>query len=82
MTKNVQVTFDISVTVDKSKFTQEFIDNFAKYFFELESIDQHIEHIAELAAKDRLDEFTEGYGQIKDMGISARINDIVAEVEG
>lgn len=82
MKRTVEVTFSIEVEVDESKFTPEFIDAFKKHFHDLDSIEEHIEYIAELHAKNRLDSFTEGYGELSSMGIKAQINDVFAEVEG
>jgi predicted lipid-binding transport protein (Tim44 family) len=82
MKKTVTVTFDVEVTVDETKFTPEFMENFRKYFAEFEDLDEHMEHIATLAAREMLDDFTEGYGELSSMGIKAKVTDVMAEVEG
>lgn len=81
MEKTIDVIFSVKVNVDESKFTLEFMEHFSRYFYEFETIEEHMEHIAQLAARDMLDtDFTEGYGALKDMGISAKVLDIVTEV--
>lgn len=81
MTKNVEVIFNVDVTVDETKFTKEFLDNFSKFFQKLDNLQEHIEHIAVLGVNGQLSEFTEGYGTLADMGIKVKINDCLAEME-
>lgn len=81
MEKSIDVIFSVKVNVDESKFTPEFMRHFSRYFYEFETIEEHMEHIAYLAARDMLDpDFTEGYGPLKDMGISAKVTDIITEI--
>lgn len=80
MKKTIDVIFAVEVEVDETKFTPEFMEAFSRYFCEFDTIDEHIEHIAQLAARDMLNKsFTEGYGPLRDMGISAEVLDIVTE---
>jgi hypothetical protein len=81
MKKTVEVTFSIDVEIDETKFTDKFLQNFSHYFHELDNVDEHIGNIAILHARDRLDEFTEGYGELSSMGIKAVTNDVCANVE-
>lgn len=81
MTRNVAVTFLVEVTVDETKFTPEFLAEYATVLqdFDLEG---HIKHIAFLEVMDLLrDDFTEGYGKLSEMGITATIHDSETEIE-
>lgn len=71
LTKNVQITQTVKVTVDENKFANEFIREFTRYFYPFHSIELHIEHLGQLYARGLADNFSfiEGYGQAKDMGI-------------
>lgn len=74
MKRLVEVTFYVDVEMDETKFTPEFMEEFRKYFFPFDCLDDHACHIAQLAAREVLDEkFTEGYGPLKDMGIKANV---------
>lgn len=81
--KHYITTRHVAVTVDESKFTPEFMEEFRGYMFPYFTIDDHREHLAELFARGVLDgwsdEFIEGYGPAKDMGIKFR--DLGSETE-
>jgi len=82
MKMNVTVTFDVSVEVDESKFTDDFMQNFKRYFYELDTIDEHAEHLAQLETRGLIDDnFVEGYGDLSEMGIKIKVNDIISEIE-
>lgn len=70
-TKTVYVTLEIEVTLDESKFTPEFEEEFNTTFFMTHSINDHYEHLAQMFARGVCDNssFIEGYGLPKDMGI-------------
>lgn len=70
----VDVTQSVKVTLDESKFTPEFMEEFRRYFYPFYSLGDHAEHIAQLAARELLTpKFTEGYGPLADMGIEAKV---------
>lgn len=76
VTKTVQVTFEVQVTVDETKFSEQFMEEFRQSFFPFDVLDDHIKHIAQLAAREYIDgpsTFLEGYGPVGVMGISAKI---------
>ena len=82
ITKEVTVTFGVQVTLDETKFTEEFLAEFRKDFYNFNSIDDHAMHLAQLAARGVYNlstfdktEFVEGYGPIGEMGISVEILD-------
>jgi hypothetical protein len=69
-TYTVEVHQTIKVTVDESKFDDAFMREFRESFFPFDTIDEHVEHLAQLEARGIADDFIEGYGPAKDMGIS------------
>lgn len=79
MKKNVTVTFDINIEVDETKFTNEYMETFRKYFYEFETIEEHIQHLAKLEARWMLED-SEGY-DIRGMGIKAQIMNVETEIE-
>ena len=66
------VSIEVEVEIDDSKFDEAFMAEFRESFYPFYEIERHVEHIAQLEARGMLDDFTEGYGPIKDMGIKAR----------
>lgn len=82
MKKTVEVTFNVRVAIDETKFTPEFMQDFREFFYGFNTLDEHIKHIAGLKAEGALiEDFTEGYGKLSDMGIKADIYDITVEIE-
>lgn len=76
------LTFEVEVSIDETKFDEAFLSEFRESFYPFFDVERHVEHIAQLEARGLLEDFTEGYGPIKDMGISARtINWTVDDVE-
>jgi len=81
----VEVTQQISVTLDIDKFDQAFADEFNSYISDFgdpgpEMLKEHAEHIAQLQARGVIDitgpigEFIEGYGPSEEMGITADVD--------
>ena len=76
MTQDIDVEIPVTVTVDETKFTPEFLAEYREYFFLFETVDDHIRHIAFLAATGQLGTlpcFIEGYGPSQDFGIEVTI---------
>lgn len=74
MKRTVVVTFDVDVTVDESKLTEEWLAEWRTSFYNFGTVEDHIRHIGQLAARGMLDSsFTEGYGPLADMGIEATV---------
>lgn len=73
ITKRVQVTHIIDVTMDERKFDQRFTEEFNRSIFFAIDLDDHAEHLAQLYARGVIDgrasEFIEGYGPARSMGI-------------
>ena len=72
ITKRVLLTVSVEVTVDETKFDKEFMQEFRDSFWAFHTIEEHIEHLGQMAirgiAED--DAFIEGYGESKEMGIT------------
>lgn len=80
----IEVRQTVAVELDEAKFDDSFMQEFRESFFNLNTIEEHAEHIAQLQARGVIDlevmpEFVEGYGPSQDMGIRARVVD--ADVE-
>lgn len=73
----VTIKREVEVEIDESKFDSEFMESFRGMFYPFQTLDQHFEHLAQLVARghagkysfDKLGEFIEGYGHVKEMGI-------------
>jgi hypothetical protein len=82
ITKDVQITHVVRVTVDETKFTKEFLAEFQSYMFQFRDVNKHIEHLGYLFAVNLLDEyssFVEGYGRPSDFGM--KFEHVVHDVE-
>lgn len=86
-TFEIEVRQTVKVTLDESKFTPEFMQEFRASFFLFETVEEHAEHVAQLAArgihdfsKYRRDEFVEGYGPIGEFGIIAEVIEMEMEI--
>ena len=83
MKKTVQVTMEVDVEVDESKFTDQFHTEFRGAFYPFNDIDDHFKHLAQLCARGLYNfmpsDFIEGYGPAKDMGIKAE--SVVTDIE-
>ena len=70
----VEVVQVFEVELDETKFTSAFLEEYRAFMHPLFDLRDHAENIAQLEARGLLDEdFTEGYGPLKEMGISARV---------
>lgn len=76
MTQDIDVEIPVTVTVDETKFTPAFLAEFQKSFYPFADVEDHIQHIAFLAATGQiglLPCFIEGYGPSQDFGIEVTI---------
>jgi len=83
-TRTVAVQSIVKVTVDETKFTPEFLADFRRVMYPLNTVEDHIEHLAQLYARGVYDNFTgfiEGYGPPKDFGIEVKITDVTEEIQ-
>jgi len=72
MTRRVVVEQIVTVDVDESKFTEEFMQSFRDDFYPFVSIDEHLELLGSMFARGLVSEtstFIEGYGDPREMGI-------------
>lgn len=70
MQRTVECSIRVRVTVDETKFTEAFMAEFRRSFFPFDTIEEHIEHLGQLAARGEMrSDFIEGYGPPADMGI-------------
>jgi len=80
MKRTVRVIQEVEVEVDESKFTPEFMEMFRGVFFNFDTIEEHIEHLAQLEARSVYGEFIEGYGNRSEMGISMKVTGLETEL--
>lgn len=68
----VEVSQIVTVELDESKFTPEFMKEFQDNFYDFMSLRDHACHLAQLYARGIAydNKFIEGYGEPKSMGIS------------
>ena len=82
MKRTVLVSMEVEVTVDEAEFTPEFMAEFQASFFDFDTVEEHICHIAQLEAREVLRrDFTEGYGPLSKMGIVAEVVPYSLETE-
>lgn len=73
ITKTITVSQEIEVTIDDTKFTSEFMQEFRDHMYDFHDVADHMEHLAILYATGVVDEvssFVEGYGNLDEMGIT------------
>lgn len=83
MKRLVEVTQYVTITVDETKFTPAWMEEFRQQFYSFEFIEEHLEHLAQLFARGMIHEFSsfiEGYGPPREMGIKIEAGDVSAEV--
>lgn len=73
-TRTVRVEQIVEVSIDDTKFTPDFMAEFRRTMYPFDSVDRHIEHLAQLYARGVADEFSfiEGYGPASELGIKFR----------
>ena len=71
ITRKVQVTSTVEVTIDELKFDAAFMQEFRESFYNFTTLDDHIEHLGQMYARGLYEngDFIEGYGRTQDMGI-------------
>ena len=85
-TYNIEVRQTVRVTLDETKFTPEFMEEFRASFYQFHDIEDHAEHVAQLAARGIHDfghdrtEFVEGYGPVGDFGMWVEAKDTTTEM--
>jgi hypothetical protein len=70
----IKVTQYVEIKLDETKFTDTYLGEFRRDFYPFDGVEDHAHHLAQLEARGLLNpEFTEGYGPLSDMGITAEI---------
>lgn len=78
-TFDIEVTQLVRVTLDETKFDDAFMSEFREDFYPFFTVSDHAEHIGQLVARSICEptkyssEFIEGYGESREMGISAEV---------
>lgn len=70
-------TDEYIIEFDENKFNKKWMDEFAKFFYDFDSLEEHAEHIAQFRARFEKD-FIEGYGiplQNGERPFSVRVNE-------
>ncbi|UTU08054.1 hypothetical protein CcrC1_gp368 [Caulobacter phage C1] len=82
--RQIEVKTIVRVEVDETKFTPEFMEEYSKYFNFRDTVEEHQEYLGRIFAAGIIDgfqeEFVEGYGKLKDMGIRLSLLQETAEV--
>lgn len=78
----VEVTRVVTVELDETKLTPEFMDDFREHMFNFNSIEEHARNLAVVAVNGLAepDGFIEGYGVPSEMGIKLSVDRPDAEV--
>lgn len=60
----------VEVVAGEGVFTPEFLDEFSRHFYDIETAEEHLKNIAVLVAVGKMswDGFVEGYGYLKKEG--------------
>lgn len=68
----VTLTQEVEVTVDETKFTEEFLEEFRRVFYALNTVEEHAAHLGKLRMQEGVYESSEveGYGVLRDFGVS------------
>lgn len=71
MNKSYIVQIAVTVEVDESKFDEEFMAEFREYMYPFDTVEEHMEHLAQLNARGLAYnyDFIEGYGPTDEAGI-------------
>ncbi len=79
MRYRAKVVFNVEIELDESKFDEAFMSEFRKHYYDFDEFKDHVEHLAQLEARDLLVGFVEGYGPIESMGIKGETSDWYVE---
>lgn len=69
----VEVRQIVEIQHDAAKFTPAFMEEFARSFYAFTTIEEHLDHLAQLWARGLIaefgDPFIEGYGKASEFGL-------------
>ena len=69
ITFRVRVVQEVNVTVDEALFNEAFLAEFRESFYQFDTLEAHVQHLAQLYCRGMAGSFIEGYGKPEDMGI-------------
>jgi len=74
----VTVSTMVIVEIDDEIINGEFNEEFSRYFWEVDDVEDHARYLAEMKATGRIfsDDFVEGYGTLSDAGIEVTEEDV------
>lgn len=78
-TFTIEVTQEVEVTLDEAFFSPEFLAEFQRDFYSIDSVREHAENIAQQYARgvaSDYDGFIEGYGETKEMNLKVKLGDM------
>lgn len=78
----ISVSGWVDINYDPARFTDEFMEEFREHFYDYDTIEEHLEHIAYnyFVNGTSEDDFLEGYGVLKDFGIKFIGDHVATEV--
>jgi hypothetical protein len=78
MKKTVRVEFEVEIEYDERFFSKKFMKAFRGYMYPFKTVNEHLEHLAQLQVRYLADGFVEGYGVLneKDIHISSELSHI------
>ena len=76
---DVDVTLSMTVDLDTSKFTPEFMAAYKRHFQPFETIEDHVRYLATAGVNNDLRE-EEGYPPFEQMGIDVSVDDWEAKI--
>ena len=86
MRKKIHVTIEVDISVDETKFTDPFINEFRQKFYPLDYLNDHICNLSEQYALGYIspsDSIIEGYGKPENFGIKFHSKDVEnVEIQG
>lgn len=75
---DIDVVQTVAITLDESKFTPEFMEEFRKYFYDFNTVEEHAQHLAQLGARGLIETpcSIEGYGLSTGMDIKVSVDSV------
>ncbi|MEI6424082.1 MAG: hypothetical protein WCP55_17840 [Lentisphaerota bacterium] len=80
MKKTVRVTFDVEIDYPTGFFNNKFMKDFRGYMYPFMTINDHLEHLAQLEVRGLANKFVEGYGKLSEKGIEMKSEILDIEV--
>lgn len=68
---NITREYEYKITLDDERLDAEFMKNFNENMWKVNSLEEHAKFLAEYNSRYADDDFIEGYGEVKIIGVSA-----------